>query len=327
MTFARFCTIVVVTAVALADRAHGFAIIPTFDSTITTNANAVAYEAAINTAVNTIDSLYGNPGIIQVLFEFNSGVHGQSNDGVNTVNYATYVSALAANSAAHPSNLVLATALANISKGNTSSTVIGTTAFLRTALGFAGATPCFDASGSFHNGCGQIFDGIISIGNLSTASNGPGKNSQAVSVLEHELDEVLGGGGTGTTLGTSNQSAAIGPTDPYRFHATGSNCASVTSTPSFTTSGSEVSCYSIDGGKTTLVQLNQAGGGSDFGDFANVAVNIQDAFDPGATNVYSYSSPEFEAMESIGYDIPEPDPLALMFVGLVGLTRSRHRRT
>jgi hypothetical protein len=326
MTFARLFTIAALATATLSDHAHGFAIIPTFDSTITTNANAAAYEAAINTAVNTIDSLYGNPGDIQVLFEFNSGVHGQSNDGADTVNYATYVSALAADSAAHPNNIVLATALANISKGNTSSTVVGTTAFLRTALGFASATPCFDASGNFHSGCGQIIDGVISIGNLSTASNGPGKNSQAVSVLEHELDEVLGIGGTGTTLGSSAQSTAIGPTDPYRFHATGSSCASVTSTPSFTTSSSEVSCYSIDGGKTTLVQMNQAGGGSDYGDFANVAVNIQDAFDPGTTNVYSYSSPEFEAMESVGYDIPEPGSLALMYVGLLGLSRSRHRR-
>jgi hypothetical protein len=338
--FARIAGFVLSIIVAFLGRAHALLIIPSFDATLTGNPNAVAFEAAINTAVKTVNSLYGNPGTVRILFDFNSGVHGQSQDGESFVSYPQYVSQLSADSVAHPANGVLATALAHIATGNTADFVLGTTAFLRVGLGFTGSgtTPCYNAAGSFVNSCGQIFDGIVSIGNLSTASNGPGKNSQAVSVLEHEINEVLGGGGGGTTIGENlapflcppnNQSCgltAIGPIDPYRFHASGATCASVTNTPSFTTSSAEVACYSIDGGQTTLVQMNQAGGGSDFGDFANVAVNIQDAFDPGVTDVYSFVSPETIMMQSIGWDLPEPSTLALIAGALGGLCWMRGRR-
>ena len=174
-----------------------------------------------------------------------------------------------------------------------------------------------------------MFDSIVTIGNLSTGSNGPGKNSQAVSVLEHEIDEALGGGGSGTTLGESVTST-IGPTDFYRYHSTTSDCSGITSTPSYTTNSSEISCYSIDGGKTSLVQMNQNhSSNADFGDFANVAVNIQDAFDPGATPVYTSVSPEFTMMASIGWDVPEPATFALFMGAVAGLgwMRSRHARS
>ena len=78
-----------------------------------------------------------------------------------------------------------------------------------------------------------------------------------------------------------------------------------------------MACYSIDGGTTSLVRMNQVGGGSDYGDFATTSPNIpyiQDAFYPGTTNVYSILSPEFTMLESIGYDplMPEPvEPRAL----------------
>jgi hypothetical protein len=274
---------------------------------------------------------------VQVLFEYNSAVFGQSQDGLSFIPYSQYTALLATDSAANPGNNVLASAVANLSAGNSGNWAAGTTAFLRVGLGLAGSdtTPCFNASGSFVSGCNAIFDGVVSIGNLSTSPTGMGLNAEATAVLEHELDEVLGGGGTGSTIG-ENFSAyvtgmVIGPTDPYRYQASGATCADVTSTPSYTTSASAVACYSIDGGTTALVQMNQTGGGSDYGDFATTSPNvpdIQDAFYGGTTPVYSTSSPEFTMMESIGYDanVPEPPALALFTVAIGGLGWARRRR-
>ena len=323
-------------ATMLAGNAHAFVIVPTFDNSLASNANAAALEAAINTAVGTIDGLYSNPGTIKVLFEFNSAVLGQTQNGESFVTYSQYTARLAADSAAHPNNTVLATAVANLSHGNTGDWVLGTTAYLRVGLGFSGAgtTPCFNSSGGFVAACNAVFDAIVTIGNVSTASGGAGKNSQAVSVVEHELNEVLGGGGGGTTIGL-NYSAfvtgvAIGPIDPYRYQSTKPDCSGVDSTPSYTTNANAVACYSIDGGVTSLVQMNQAGGGSDYGDFATTSPNIpyiQDAFYPGTTDIYSTSSPEYVMQESIGYNgLPEPSTIALLLGAVGGLGWTRRRR-
>jgi hypothetical protein len=326
--------------VALAGPAHALLILPSFDPTsFAADPNAAGQEAAIQTAATTIDGLYKNPGTVQVLFEYNSGLGGgaETNTSYTFVPYSQYTNRLAAVSAANPQNTVLATAVAHLGSGNTGTYVLGTTALLRVGLGFTGAvTPCFDASGSGVSGCGAIYDAVISIGTAPTSGQGPGQNSQAVSEMEHELNEALGGGGAGTTIGDNFSSiigvdTAIGPTDLYRYQSSGSTCANVTSTPSYTTSTSAVACYSIDGGSTALVQMNEAGGGSDYGDFANTSpINIpyiQDAFYPGFTNIYSTSSPEFIMMQSIGYDaLPEPSTLTLFGGAISGLTWLRRRR-
>jgi hypothetical protein len=313
-----------VAAAVLAGRANALLIVPTFDGSLTSNGNAVAFEAAIGNAITTIDGLYSSPGTVLVLFKFNAAVDGSSLTTTYNYTYSNYTQLLHADSAAHPENNILATAVANLSHGNVANMVNATSALTRVALGQSANSGCLNAAGAC--GTGGIFDSIVSIGNLSTGSNGPGKNSQAVSVLEHELNEVLGGGGTGSTLG-QNLVSTIGPTDLYRYHSTGSTCANITSTPSYTTSSSEVSCYSIDGGVTSLVQMNQSGGGADYGDFANVAINIQDAFDPGTSPVYSFASPEYKMMLSIGWDVPEPASFALFAggAGAVGWVRRRRR--
>lgn len=81
LDFARVSAVGISAAAAMMGQAHALLIVPTFDTSITTNRNAAALEAAINTAVSTIDGLYSNPGTVQVLFQFNSNVFGQSQDG------------------------------------------------------------------------------------------------------------------------------------------------------------------------------------------------------------------------------------------------------
>ena len=347
LDFIRLLVIGTTIIVTLPGPARALQIAPTFDPTsFGGDPNAVAQEAAINTAVTTIEGLYSNPGTVQLLFEFNNGLGGGSDTdaGYQFVPYSEYTTNLAAISAEHPNNAVLATAVANLSSGNSGNYVLATTALLRVGQGYSGATPCFNSSGAFvtngSNQCDGIFDAVISIGTSSTTNAGPGQNSQAVSEMEHEIDEALGGGGAGTTIGENLSGdlcphtvtcnlTAIGPTDFYRYASTTTSCANVTSTTSYVTSSSNAVCYSIDGGKTALVQMNEAGGGSDYGDFVTPSSgppNIQDAFYSCCSNKYTDASPEFTMMESIGYDAPEPSTLALFSGAIAGLGWMRRRR-
>jgi PEP-CTERM motif len=304
-------------------------IIDNFDTTITNNADAANIESAIQTASNTISSLFSNAVTVNVLFKFNSSVLGQSQSTEYHLPYSTYTSQLQANAAANPANATLATAVAHLSSGNGANgngvMILAASADLR-ALGQTSAVGVVNSSG----GLGGTYDAIVSIGNLSYSNPGPGFNSQGVSVVEHEIDEVLGGGGTGSTIGYSSVST-FGPLDLYRYHSTTSTIAGLTSTPSYTTSSSEVAGFSVDGGATGIAQFNQAGGGSDYGDFANVACNIQDAFYCGTTPVFSNSSPEYLMLEAIGYDpvtgaLPEPSTWAMMILGFAGIGFMAYRR-
>ena len=51
--------------------AEGLLIVPTFDSSITGNANAAAIEGAINTAISTVEGLYSNSVTLPVTFTYN----------------------------------------------------------------------------------------------------------------------------------------------------------------------------------------------------------------------------------------------------------------
>lgn len=322
---------VVALAAGLASPAQGLVITPTYDATIGGNATIVA---AIGTAITAVQSLYSDSGTVGIYFAFDGAVFGQSNNGISTRTLAQYTAALQADVTANPANTVLASALSFVGTGNTAPNVQGTTAYLRVALGFS-TTPCFSATGVFSGACGAVNDAVISLGNLNYTPGGAGFNSEGVGVIEHELNEVLGGGGAGSVLsGSQTITSTIGPIDFYRYHASGASCASVTTTPSNTSSAAEIACYSLNGGTTALTQMNQTGGG-DFGDFVTSGSprNIQDAFGGGATtSVYSTSSPEYIMLQSIGWDpvvtnaVPEPASIALLSGGMGALGFLRRRR-
>jgi hypothetical protein len=64
----------VLAAVATATQpAAALLITPTFTSSITSNPNAASIESAINVAIGTIDSLYSNPGTVNLVFSAGSG--------------------------------------------------------------------------------------------------------------------------------------------------------------------------------------------------------------------------------------------------------------
>jgi len=138
-------------------------------------------------------------------------------------------------------------------------------------------------------------------------------------VVTHEIDEVLGIGGNGSSLylegGYTNQASpsdGVGPLDFFRYGAPGAI--------SFTLNPAATAYFSIDGGKTTNVYFNQLGwscdadgtncGSADFGDWGNVnspgngntPPQIQDAFgSPGATP--NLKANELIALDVVGYTL------------------------
>jgi hypothetical protein len=292
----------------------GLVIVPMFDSSITGNANAAQIESAINTATSTLENLYSNSVTIPVTFTYGvlaGDLLDNNTDEYYSISYSSYVSLLKADSAANPNNTALALALANLGSGNDSSGTANM-AINGNQLLMLGIT---DDPG----------DSVININSTQPFSFSRPVGSgdyDAIGGIEHELDEVLGVGGGASTLnecldGKTFFCGKYGSTDPYRYSAPG--------IPSFTTSSSATSYFSIDGGVTQIVQANQNSSG-DFADFAppcgtgsGTLELVQNAFNcTSQYEAYTRSSSEFTMMEAVGWDpTPEPSPFALLAIGFI----------
>ena len=305
--------------------ANALVLTPVFDSSITSNANAAKIEGSINSAISAIDKLYGNAVTLAVDFTYTAAASSNllsTAQYFGTVSYSDYVTALRADAASHPNNTVLSTAISNLSYGNDAngSKNVAINLGLAEMLGFISSS---------------LYNNYIPVININ--SNQAFGFSQPVSSstydltggLEHELDEVLGGGGAGSTLNSvynsSSLGAYVGPLDLYRYSAL--------HTSSFTTSGSASSYFSINGGATDIVGFNQTKSG-DYGDFAPSCDNmgsgllIQNAFNcKGPYEAYTTSSPEFTMLQAIGWSaaVPEPATIPLLVSGLLGLGAVRRR--
>jgi len=300
-------------------------------------------DAAITTAVDTIEGLYATATsaslTIPITFTFTAGTGGDlesTSQEDYIIPYSTYKSLLQADSTANPGNNVLKTALSNLSFGNDAN---GTdeVALSNSLLAMLAGNQADELGATININSNQTF---------CLTQTAPCTNFDLIGGLEHEMDEVLGGGGAGSTLNSLAAGACTpgsmlaafcntyGPLDLYRysgFHTTSfSDVSSSTST----------AYLSVDGGATSIVGLNQDTGG-DMADFypecgtaSGGGQLIQNAFNcSGLDEAYTTSTPEFTMEQALGWDataadgaVPEPSTLGLLGLSLATLAFRRNRR-
>jgi hypothetical protein len=319
---------------------------------VVTLTNNAAAQASIEAAASQISGLFTNNVTVNILYY---GVHGGADGfiGANVAgqtgySYDEYTAALAADSAAHPGNINLATAVAHLGSGNGAGDplafVVPTTVGAR-VLGLPYGDPQFDTTGDFVDSGGTV-DGVVFLNldeSLAYTRPLPGISSAIVydaeSAMEHETDEVFGVGGHGSTLNDLLQdpnfafdvsgipgATLYGADDLYRY-SNGLPSYVVNPNVDF----SQTAYFSIDGGATAVDFYNQeamsVGDAADWaperlcaGGGVGGAGFVQDAF--GCSNEspdVTFGSPEFVEFEAIGLSTPEPSSWALMLAGLFGL--------
>jgi hypothetical protein len=286
--------------------ASGLTIIPTFDSTITTDPQAATIEATIESAIAVYQSKFSNPITVSIVFQEMTNGLGQSTKYIASVSYADYRAALA--SAATTPDDALSLVYLPMSAGNpvNSNQNITLCLPLARALGFNANPPSGKPDGTI---------GLkTSIMNLSSAQTNL-TNYSLFAAVSHEIDEVLGLGSAlnGSNNGDMAPTGAVYPEDLFRYDQNGVRC--------FTTALGAISYFSLDGA-TDLARFNQYDGGTDehgnpvhadFGDWyspGGQTPQVQDAFQtPGATPVLGV---ELRVLDAIGYNLVTPVP-TLMF--------------
>jgi hypothetical protein len=319
-------------------------IIPSFTTSDTTDfpgsqpiaddANASTIEATINQAIAQVTSLIANDFTFKIAFidDPNAGLGESLGTNQIDLTYTQYRGYLEANSNKTPDDI---TALASLPTGT--STHVNNNA---TQVAMGGAL--LDAIGDTTDGNSLISqnNGLIGyIGLDMSVMNDSRTNYDTtkydlVSTVTHEVDELLGIGGEGSTLGAS--ATDVGPLDLFRYRAAGVR--------SYSTSQNVSSYFSINSGTTDLVHFNQASGGdySDWGDgfvpadgSGNSPPQVQDAF--GDTFAEPNMGPnEAIALDVEGWDmtaaglaleeqVPEPSAWALVIGGGAVLLVARRR--
>ncbi|MGH7225348.1 MAG: NF038122 family metalloprotease, partial [Gemmataceae bacterium] len=314
--------------------AAALTITPYFDSSVIGAANASQIEAAVDAAIHPLASMFGDPVNVGILFGVAHGGNtflGESLNAGYLFPYSDYTSALAFDAATHVNHPESA-GVASLGTATRADLIFATSADSR-AVGCGGCLGEFDSHGNY-TGSGPM-DGVVLL-NIDAPlafarSHGTIGATQydARSVLQHEIDEVLGIGGAGSALndayaqgvngppsisiGGSTQTY-ISPLDLYRYAGPGA--------ASFTTDPAATAYFSLDGGRTAIARFSQDPNG-DAGDwyspgplepFAPCGSLVQDAFAcPGIVANMGPNSPEVTALQAIGYDrVPEPGTLPLL---------------
>jgi hypothetical protein len=325
--------IVFAVALLLTTTANALVIDATFDSSVTSDPNAAGIEAQVNTAIQTIDGLYGTPITMNVLIStdiaslgFGTQVVGLSANPSIGLPYATYVQQLTAISKADPGNTVLATALQHIGSGNGALQYQGTnkqvaiTYANAAALGLAPVhyladnvtlvpgAPQYDATLYFNS---TYFS--------ANATPSPALQPMGVTLAEHELNHALGAADSFAQGGPNDPTAAQynGAIDLYRYSSPGTPGFDIFGPPTY---------FSIDGGVTNIAPL------TDDGHFDNSVCLIQSAGICNTTELYTTASPEYTELLAFGYDpigvgaVPEPSTWAMMILGFAGIGFMAYRR-
>jgi hypothetical protein len=318
----RFGALAVVLTVVLLGRAApvsaNLVIVPTFDSSITSDPNAAAIEGVINAAVQEYNQDFSTPAVpapVTILFSsMNSGL-GQSVASLYEGPYLPTLTAL--QSVAHTPDAINALQTLPATTGNPvngNANVFITSANLR-AIGI-------DVNG--YLGPTGTYDGLIGLNTHLTFPGSPDTQNLVglKSVVLHEINEVLG---FGSAINFNNATPPLfDPTGPvyledlFRYAQNGIR--------SFNTDPNAQAFFSIDGGKTDLAQFNQIRGG-DYSDWystppfpPNFKPQVQDAFATLGAN--PDLGVELRVLNVIGYNlisavVPEPSSLSLLSVAML----------
>jgi len=302
---------------------------------IATLPNASVVEATIDQSIAQVTSLISTPLTLNIDFlsDPNTGLGASVGTGLIDLPYSTYLSYLQAKP---NKSTVSTTALASLPAGP--GTGINNNA---TNVQLGGAL--LDSIGDTTDGNSLIssnrgFAGTVALNTsiLNTSrTNYDNTKYDLVSTVTHEVDEILGIGGEGSTLTATGGATDVGPTDLFRYSAPGVR--------SYSNSANVSSYFSINGGNTALVHFNQRSDGdySDWGDgvtpadgHGNNPPQVQDAF--GDTTAEPNMGPnEAIALDAVGWQmsaaglqlesVPEPSTYALLFAGallLIGVRRA-----
>lgn len=264
----------------------GLAIIPIFDTTITSDPQAALIEATINSAIAVYQSDFSDQITVSIKFqEMSTGID-LCSEYSDTFLYSDYIAALVA----HATTADDATALAHLTNGAynpvNGNQYINLNLPLARALGFSASPPAGQPDGTISL--------CTSVMNLSAAQTNANYYS-LFAVVSQEIDEVLGLGSAldNLTNGAAPPAGAVCPEDLFRYNQSGAR--------SFTTAVNTIAYFSLDG-TTEFAQFNQYQGGyfSDwYSYYGGQTPQVQDAYStPGAVPVLGV---ELRVLDAIGF--------------------------
>jgi hypothetical protein len=300
----------------------GLVINPTFDSSITGNANAAAIESMINRAIALYQPLFSDPNTVEIRFRYSNtqpdgtpmtGAIAQSNYVVYDIPWSTVISSLSAD--AKTSNDV--TANSSLPSAPLTNSLASSSAGGRAIQLFA--PPAMFADGTV--AAGGPYDGIVTLNSeepFQFTRPPSSANYDAERLVEHEMDEVLG---LGSYLNGPPSNTNLRPQDLFSWSAPGTRSHAAVG----------IRYFSIDNGNTNIVNFNQNPDG-DFGDWLSEACPqshpyVQNAFAcKGQFSDVTATSPEGINLDVIGYDLTAaflpPEPAVLGNISTRGLVKT-----
>jgi hypothetical protein len=279
-----------VAACGLVTSAYGLTIIPTFDISITTNANVVGITNAINAAIDVLQSNVVDNVTVNITFVSDESVGlGQSFTLGEDVAYPDFLTALKSHAASSRDT----NALSKLPNSPTDPVIGGTQIHLTTAQArMLGLDDSFTGPDSTVS-CKMSLMNFTRPPLIST-------NYDLQQVLEHEMDEVLG---ISSGLPATNE---VWPADLFRY--------TTNLVRTYTTNGDNA-YFSTDG--TNLIARYNMDAGGDYGDWWSVnfptnwspvtgnTVNfpqVQDAFS-GPGNTLDLGVAELAILDVVGWTL------------------------